>query len=171
MEAGWATFTAEFSMNEVPSADLQVWGIASQLCKAQEVLQMKLMTYKLVLASAFIAAAFTSVAAKAQTILNIPFSFNVGHSIVPAGAYSVERSGAPWGGFVTMKNVQSNASFTWTVSPGDPAPTDTRIVLRFDEIGQMHLLRSVQYHSMITSRLDEDVRRNERRELRSREGM
>ena len=70
-----------------------------------------------------------------------------------------------------MKNVQTNASFTWTVSPGDPAPADTRIVLRFDEIGQMHLLRSVQYHSMITSRLDEDVRRNPHRDLRSREGM
>ena len=76
---------------------------------------MKSMTYKLALASAFIAATFTSVGAKAQTVLNVPFRFYVGHSIVPAGAYSVERSGAPWGGFVTMKNVQTNASFTWTV--------------------------------------------------------
>ena len=127
---------------------------------------MRLITHKLFLASALVAATFMSVAAEAQTTLNVPFSFNVGHSLVPAGAYSVERSGAPWGGFVTLKNLQTNANFTWAVSPGDPAPTDTRIVLKFDEIGQTHLLRSVQYHSMITSRLDEDVRRNQQPEVR-----
>ncbi len=131
---------------------------------------MQSITYKLVLASALIAATFTSVAAKAQTTLKVPFSFNVGHSFVPAGTYSVEHSGVPWAGLVTLKNVQTNATFTWTVSPGEPAPTDMRIVLKFDEIGQTHLLRSVQYHSMITSRLDAYTGSHLRSNGDSREG-
>ncbi len=129
---------------------------------------MRFLTYKLFLASAFIAATFTSVGANAQTTLNVPFSFNIGHSLVPAGTYSVERSGAPWGRFVTLKNVQTSSTFTWTISPGQPSQTDTRIVLKFDEIGQTHLLRSVQYHSMITSRLDQYTRGNKQGELLSR---
>ena len=131
---------------------------------------MRSITYKLFLASAFVAATFMSVAAKAETTLNVPFSFNVGHNLVPAGTYSVERSGAPWGGFVTLKNIQTSSTFTWALAPGDPSPTDTRVVLRFDEIGQTHLLRSVQYHSMITSRLDESTRSNQQNDLHSREG-
>ena len=47
---------------------------------------MRSITYKLFLASAFIAATFTSDAANAQTTLNVPFNFNVGRSLVPAGA-------------------------------------------------------------------------------------
>ncbi len=131
---------------------------------------MRSITYKLFLASAFIAATFTSVAANAQTTINVPFSFNVGDSLAPAGAYSVERIGVAWAGLITLKNVQTNASFTWSVSSGDLAPTDNRIVLKFDEIGQTHLLRSVQYHSMITSRLDGYTRSNKQGNLLLREG-
>ena len=131
---------------------------------------MRISTYKLFLALAFIAATLTSVAAEAQTILNVPFTFNVGHILFPAGTYLVERSGAPWAGLVTLKNLQTNANLTWTVSPGEPAPTDTRVVLKFDVIGQTHLLRSVQYHSMITSRLDQHAQSNYKGDLRPHEG-
>ena len=131
---------------------------------------MRPMTYTFFLALAFIAAAFTSVDANAQTAFNVPFSFNVGHSLLPAGIYSVERSGAPWGKFVTLRSVQTSSTFTWTISPGQPLPTDTRVVLKFDEMGQAHLLRSVQYHSMITSRLDGHTRSNQQGVLLSHEG-
>ena len=117
-----------------------------------------------------IAATLTPVAAKAQTTLKVSFSFNVGNTLVPAGTYSVERTKVPWAVFVTLENLQTNATFTWTASPGEPGPTNTRIVLKFDVIGQTHLLRSVQYHSMITSRLGRDTRINQQLELRTHEG-
>ena len=46
-------------------------------------------------------------------------------------------------------------------TPGDPAPTDTRIVLRFDRDEDGYTLRSVQYRNLITSRLDRNMKQNE----------
>jgi hypothetical protein len=62
---------------------------------------------------------------------------------------------------VTLRNDDWKSSFTWVASGGDPAPTDTRIILRFDEEGQNHTLQSVQYVNVITSRLDGKTKRTE----------
>ena len=121
---------------------------------------MRHITTKVVLASAVAAAAFLTATAEAQTTLQIPFCFNVGGSTLPAGTYSLERG--PRNGFVILRSTATPASFSWTLSPGEPAPTDTRIVLRFDQVGEVHMLRSVQYRSLTTSRLDEKTLRHQR---------
>jgi hypothetical protein len=53
-----------------------------------------------------------------------------------------------------VKLVGATQSFTWAIHPGDPAPTDTRVVLKFDENGGAHVLSAVQFGSLTTSRLD-----------------
>lgn len=118
---------------------------------------MKSIVNKLALASTFLTTIFMSVTGVAQTMIHVPFNFTVGSQTLPAGAYAVESS--PRGGFVTLKSTQNPTSFSWTVSPGDPAPTDSRVVLNFNQVGKTHILRSVQYHSQITLRLDEKTLR------------
>jgi hypothetical protein len=57
-------------------------------------------------------------------------------------------------GIVTLRNTDWKSSFTWVAGPGEPAPTDSRVILSFDENGQDHVLRTVQYGNLITARLD-----------------
>jgi hypothetical protein len=45
--------------------------------------------------------------------------------------------------------------------PGDPAPTDERVILRFSQTGETHALQSVQYRSGITSKIRENPRQAE----------
>ncbi len=113
---------------------------------------MKNIRTKLILASVLAAATFTTGIAEAQSTLHVPFSFHIGSSVLPAGTYSVEPG--PHNGFVTLTNTNNSVSFSWTLLTGEPAPSDTRIVLRFDQVGNSHMLRSVQYRSLITARLD-----------------
>jgi hypothetical protein len=121
---------------------------------------MRSILYNLVLVPAIAAAAFTTTAAVAETTLQVPFSFKVADKSYPAGTYSVERTHT--GDFVTVKGKNAPNSFMWTVGPGAPAPTDARVVMNFDEQGQTHILRSVQFESSITSRLDKHIKQNER---------
>lgn len=102
--------------------------------------------------------ALTANTAMAAT-LNVPFSFSIGNKTCPASRYTVNRQ--PDGGIVTLMAADGKCSFGWVVSPGDPAPTDSRVVLRFDEVGQAHTLQSVQYGAAITARLDKKMKRNE----------
>jgi hypothetical protein len=99
------------------------------------------------------AAALATNSAMAETILKVPFSFTVDGKNCPAGLYSVQLESIH-GNLVTLKSKDVPQSFTWVVGPGDPAPGDTAVVLRFNELGETHALRSVQYGSQITSRLD-----------------
>lgn len=103
---------------------------------------------------------WTARTANAETRnITVPFDFSVNGKICPAGNYSVELG--LYGAFVTLKKKDGSQSFTWILFPGDPAPTDARIVLRFDLIGQSHALRTVQFESLITPRLDKKAMRNE----------
>lgn len=99
------------------------------------------------------AAALATNTAMAEIILKVPFSFTVDGKNCPAGVYSIQWE-STHGNLVTLKSKGVPQSFTWIVGPGDPAPGDTAVVLRFDELGETHALRSVQYGSQITSRLD-----------------
>jgi len=114
---------------------------------------MKALICKTLLLSSIMAIAMTSTIARAQRTLKIPFSFQIGDALYPAGSYSVKRQ--PYGHFVVLEDCDNRELFHWAIGPGDPAPTDARIVLKFDESLQVHLLRSVQYGSLITGRLDE----------------
>lgn len=109
---------------------------------------------KMILAPAILAAAaLASSTAMADTVLNVPFSFTASGKACPAGMYRVEKSSL--GNTVTLRSQDNHAvTFMWTVGPGSPEPTDSRIVLTFDRIGDAHTLQSVQYGNKITSRLD-----------------
>jgi hypothetical protein len=103
------------------------------------------------LASAVLAtAAFTVQTAIAATTLNVPFAFTVGNETCPAGHYMVERDNTG----SAVKLVGATKSFTWGVHPGDGAPTETRIVLKFDDTGENHALSAIEYGALTTSRLD-----------------
>ena len=102
------------------------------------------------------AAALATNTAMAEATLKVPFSFTVAGKNCPAGLYSVHWESSHTN-LVTLISKDASQSFTWVVSPGDPAPGDTAVVLRFDEIGDMHALRSVQYGPRITSRLDKNI--------------
>ena len=109
----------------------------------------------LVLASVALAASMlTTPAARAASTLDVPFAFTVGDKVCPPGKYlvrtddlgnSVELSGRAQG-------------FKWMIHPGDPAPTDDRVILKFARIGSQHVLESVQFGSMTTSRLDKKAK-------------
>jgi hypothetical protein len=112
------------------------------------------------LASAVAAmAALGTGSALADTMVNVPFSFTVNGKTCPAGLYTVGRNNT--NGLVTLRNDDWQRSFTWVAAPGDPAPTDTRIVLQFDRAGDGYTLRSVQYRNLVTSRLDGRTKQNE----------
>jgi len=109
---------------------------------------------RFILASAVAAmAALTTSNALADSRVNVPFSFSVNGKVCPAGSYSVGRDDTT--GVVILRNTEDwKRSFAWVASPGEPAPTDNRIVLRFDKSGENYTLQSVQYHALITARLD-----------------
>jgi hypothetical protein len=112
------------------------------------------------LATAVLAgAALTTTNALAETMVNVPFNFTVNGKVCPAGLYSLDRNLTS--NVVTLRNDDWKSSFTWVAGGGDPAPTDTRVILRFDEEGQNHALQSVQYGNVITSRLDGKKKRTE----------
>ncbi|HUB50846.1 MAG TPA: hypothetical protein VL986_01680 [Terracidiphilus sp.] len=112
---------------------------------------MKTILRSLVLASAVLAtAALTVKTAMASTTLNVPFAFTVDNQECPAGHYMVERSNDG----STVKLIGATKSFTWGIHPGDGAPSDTRIVLKFDELGSARALNTIQYGALTTSQID-----------------
>jgi hypothetical protein len=114
----------------------------------------------LVLASAAIAAvAMTSIPAMAlsSTTLNVPFSFTVQGKTLPAGEYSVQRDDL--GLFVELASKDASQHVTWIARAGEG---DThRVVLRFEERGQDHVLQSVQYGRLISPRLTPKPKKGE----------
>jgi hypothetical protein len=95
-------------------------------------------------------AVFAAQTAMATTILNIPFAFTVGNQTFPSGHYAVVRDNNG----NAVKLVGATGSFVWGIRPGDSAPSNNRVVLKFDNLGSMHTLRAIQYGSMTTSQLD-----------------
>jgi hypothetical protein len=112
----------------------------------------------LVLASAVLAAsAFTATAARAATAVNVPFAFTIGDKVCPAGHYIVSKD--TLGGAVELMGEAQG--FKWVLHPGDPAPTDPRVILSFANVGSQHVLQSIQFGPLTTSRLDKKVRESE----------
>ena len=115
---------------------------------------------KFVLASAIAAmAALTTSNALADTKVNVPFSFTVNGKVCPAGSYSIGHNETT--GVVTLRNESWQRNFAWLMSSGDPAPTDGRVILRFDKEGDNYTLQSVQYRSLIAAQLDGKKHNNE----------
>jgi hypothetical protein len=51
--------------------------------------------------------------------------------------------------------MQASKTFSAVLVPGDPAPDDTRVVLTFDQSGNGHTLKSIQYGPRTTSTLEQ----------------
>jgi hypothetical protein len=131
---------------------------------------MRSILRKLVLTSAAVAAvALAANSAMAESRVNVPFNFTVAGKICPAGAYTIITDRSP--STVTLRNADASRSFSWLLRAGEPAPTDTRVVLRFDTQAQGFALESVQYHSLITSKLDKKASHSEHQQVRVIEGQ
>ena len=110
---------------------------------------MKNMIRNMILASAVLAtAALASTSAMAAT-LNVPFTFMVGGKQCPAGTYSVQRGINS--SVVSLSDKNGTRNFTWVLRPGDPAPGDKAVVMRFGAEGQIHVLETVQYGSQVAT--------------------
>ena len=121
---------------------------------------MRLTLSSLVLASAVVAAAVAVTPQVASaTRVHVPFSFNAGGKVMPAGDYNVVRE--PSRQFVTMIDPSGRATRTWLLGPGEPKGSSTAVVLSFDQTENGALLRTVQYGPMITSQIDKKLLHND----------
>jgi hypothetical protein len=49
-------------------------------------------------------------------------------------------------------------TFSAVLVPGDPAPGDSHVALKFDQSGNGHTLKSIQYGAETTSSLEQRIR-------------
>ena len=125
---------------------------------------MRSIFYRIVVASAVVAgAALATTSARAEAVIKVPFSFNVDGKAFPAGLYAVRHDDR--GNFVTLAAKGSEQSFSTILVPGEPDPTDRKVALNFDVVGQTHFLRTIQYGPMSTSVLDKKAVQSERASL------
>jgi hypothetical protein len=114
---------------------------------------MRISFKTLVLVPAVLAAAVVATnTASAEETLKVPFNFTVAGKACPAGTYKVDKNAA--NGVVTLRSVETSKSFSWLLRPGNDAPKDAKVVLKFDEVGLTRTLQSVQFGPLTTSRLD-----------------
>jgi hypothetical protein len=114
---------------------------------------MRFMISKSILAAIVITAgAATTHTAKAETTLKVPFSFTVAGQSMPAGLYTVEQD--TFHNVVTLKSKDAAKSFSAVLVPGDPAPNDIHVALKFEAAGGTHTLKTIQYGARVSNRLD-----------------
>jgi hypothetical protein len=120
---------------------------------------MKIKFTTLVLATAVLAtAALTINTANAEaTKVNVPFSFKVAGKVLPAGEYSVERDHS--GNFIKLQG-KDPAQLVIVVASAMAA--DGKLVsLKFDTQNNEHVLQTIQYGHLISSRLDKGSKSRE----------
>jgi len=120
---------------------------------------MKIKFTTLVLAAAAMAtAALTINTANAEaTKVNVPFSFKVAGKVLPAGEYSVERDRN--GNFIKLQG-KDPAQLVIVVASAMAA--DSKLVsLKFDTQDNDHVLQTIQYGHLISSRLDKGSKHGE----------
>jgi hypothetical protein len=113
---------------------------------------MRSILQNVILASAIATTALATNSAMAASTVNVPFNFTAAGKTLPAGKYLVTHDST--GSFVTLETVDASRSLTWVLCPGQAQPTDSKIVLRFDDEANTHVLQSIQFGPMITQRLD-----------------
>jgi len=113
---------------------------------------MRSMAFKSILAAIVVTTATLSAhIAKAETTLNVPFSFTVSGQTLPAGVYTVQKD--VFHNVVILRNKDASKSFTYTLRPGDANANEIRVALKFESTGETHILRGIQFGSNMTSRL------------------
>ncbi len=112
------------------------------------------MRFKSILAAIVLTAgALVTHTASAESTLTVPFSFTVAGQSMPAGVYSVSTDSVH--SLVTLKSMNASKTFSAVLVPGDPAPSDTHVALKFDQSGNGHTLKSIQYGARTTSSLEQ----------------
>ena len=115
---------------------------------------MRFIALKSILAAIGVTTAASSAyIAKAETPLNVPFSFTVSGQTMPAGAYTVQED--TFRNLVILRNKTASKSFSYALRPGDPAANEVHVSLKFEASGESHILRGIQFGSKTTSRLDD----------------
>jgi len=111
----------------------------------------------LILALAVMAAAALAInPAFAETkTLNVPFDFAVAGKVLPAGPYTVQRDNGS--SFLRLRGAAPSVLYTWVATPS--ALNSSRVVMRFDALGDTHILRSVQYGALVTPPLGSKANR------------
>ena len=114
---------------------------------------MRFTAFKSIMAAIVVTAASTGAhVAKAETSLKVPFSFTVSGKSMPAGVYTVQES--TFHNMVIFRTRDASKSFSYTLQPGDDAPSASRVTLKFDDANGRHVLRAIQLGSRTTARLD-----------------
>src|SRR5258708_6743232 len=113
---------------------------------------MRLSLPTLVLAPALLAAAAVMPQHASAAVLHVPFAFTVNGHNLPAGDYTVDTQLN--GDAVMLATADRSLQLTWLLLPGDPAPGETKVIMKFDAGDSGYQLRSIQYRALITNRLD-----------------
>jgi hypothetical protein len=130
---------------------------------------MRSMLRNLFLVPAMMAAMASTAALAATTRIEVPFSFTAGGKICPAGKYVVTLDSTE--SVLSLRALDTSISLLWGAGPGDPAPNSNKVALQFDRLGDGYTLRSVQFRSKSTSRLDKKPKHGEQAPARTVEGL
>ncbi len=123
----------------------------------------------IVMMSAVAATTFAANAATSEKRFEVPFNFTVGGQNWPAGTYLLDKNGTTYSAHLQSMDAKKNLALT--LSPGDPAPNDTRAILTFAEDNQNHELKSVQFGSMVGALRQSQSRQHEQRTIRTVQGQ
>lgn len=119
---------------------------------------MRSMLRTFVLTSAALCA--TAAFAADRAVVNVPFNFETHGISFPAGHYSASLSMNK--SVLTLTNMENpKESILWTVSPADETAIQKPLLMKFDESGSTHQLRTIQLGSRITPRLDAPATRHD----------
>ena len=120
---------------------------------------MKIKFSTLILATAALATAALAInTANAEaTKVNVPFSFKVAGKVLPAGEYSVERDHN--GNFIKLQGKDPEQLVIVVASA--MAADGKLISLKFDTQNNEHVLQTIQYGHLISSRLDKGSKSHE----------
>ena len=119
---------------------------------------MRMMIRSVLLATASLCA--TAAFAASQAVVDIPFNFvSEGHTF-PAGRYAATAD--PSHNLLALASMtDTKVSARWIAGPADYIPGDEKLILKFDDLGNAHILRSMQLGPRITSRLDAPARHHD----------
>lgn len=115
---------------------------------------MRFTAFKSILAAVVVTTATLSAhTAKAETALNVPFSFSVAGQTLPAGVYTVQED--TFHNRVIFRNRDASKSFSYALRPGDANANQVHVSLKFESAGDSHILRGIQYGTKTTARLED----------------
>ena len=119
---------------------------------------MRFRAFKAIMAAIVVTTASLSAHnAKAETTLKVPFSFTASGQAMPAGLYSVKED--TFHNLMILRNQKTSKRFECALRPGDAQANLVHVALTFETLGASHTLRSIQYGSKMSFRLDKNSER------------